>query len=454
MPSKTYHIITIGCQMNYADSERLAGVLEKQGYKRTDNKYQSDLVIVNTCGVRQSAENRIYGLIPKIKKEHPGAKVIVTGCLAERKDVKRRLEKYVDEWLTINAITNYQLRITNEMPKKNIGSDNSNYLNIRPLYESKFSAFVPIGNGCDNFCSYCVVPYARGREVYRPAKEILAEIKNLVKRGYKEIILIAQNVNSYKSQIPNPNDQINSKNKQIDFADLLRMVNGIKGDFWIRFLTSHPKDMSDKLIKTMAQGEKICPQVYLPVQAGDNEVLKRMNRGYTADNYIKLVKKIRHSLNDQIPACLAGRQVTNDQKNSEFKIWQPPVSITTDLIVGFPGETKQQFDNSLKLFRTIKFDMAYISEYSPRPGTAAYKLADNVARVEKRNRKDKLDKILRRTALANNKKYLGKTVRVLVEKRIKAGEWFGKTATGKDVRIKNYELKITNLIGKFVNVKI
>jgi len=469
---KTYHIITIGCQMNYADSERLASRLEKQGYKKTDDKYGADLVIVNTCGVRQSAENRIYGLIPKIRAMNPKVKIILTGCLTERKDVKRRLKDYVDEWMPINKIFNFQFSISNQFSNNNFQINTKSedyYLKIKPKYESKFSAFVPIGNGCDNFCAYCVVPYARGREVYRPAEEIFFEVKNLVKKGYKEIILIAQNVNSYKSHIDSLPDKGGlgrvllsqakpplappyQGEKNMDFADLLKTLNDIKGDFWLRFLTNHPKDMSKKLIKVMANSEKVCPQIYLPVQAGDDKVLKRMNRGYTVAHYEKLVKKIRDVFNFQF-------SIFNFQKNSKLQIkkseiWHAPVAISTDLIVGFPGETKKQFNNSLKLFKQIKFDMAYISEYSPRPGTAAFKLADNVPAGEKRRRKNELDKILKQTALINNKKYLKKTVRVLVEKETKAGEWFGKTATGKDVKITNRESIITNLAGKFVEVKI
>lgn len=396
---KTYHIITIGCQMNYADSERLASRLEQNGYRRTDDKYGADLVIVNTCGVRQSAENRLYGLIPKIKKENPKVKVILTGCVAKRKDVKRRLKDYVDIWLPIGQMIDGKLQ--------------NDYLEIKPKYESKFSAFVPIGNGCDNFCSYCVVPYARGREVYRSAEAILKEVRRLVKKGYREIILIAQNVNSYKSG-------------KKDFSDLLKAVNNLKGDFWIRFLTSHPKDMSQKLIKTMAASGKVCHQVHLPAQAGDDEVLKMMNRKYIAADYIKLIEKIKKAA--------------------------PDASFTTDIIVGFPGETKKQFNHTAKLMREVKFDMAYISKYSPRPGTAAFKFKDNVSRAEKENRARELDKILRQTALANNKKYIGKTVRVLIENQTKSGEWFGKTVTGKDIR---FSVKPSACqAGDFVNVKV
>ncbi len=414
---KTYHITTFGCQMNESDSERLAGLLGNKGYKYIDNKYQADLVVINTCGVRQSAENRIYGLIPRIKKENKKAEVILTGCLSERKDVKRRLEKYVDEWMQIKEIFNFQFSIFNEFSKINFQKDVQNkndYLSIKPKYNSKFSALVPIGNGCNNFCSYCVVPYARGREVYRKADDILNEVKNLVDKGYKEIILIAQNVNSYRSG-------------KIDFADLLNMVNNIKGNFWVRFFTSHPKDMSAKLIKTMAQCQKVCHQVHLPAQAGDNEVLKKMNRKYTIEHYISLIKKIR--------------------------IVMPDASITTDLIVGFPGETKKQFNNSVKLFKQVKFDMAYLAQYSSRPGTEAAKLKDNVSRQEKRRREEELNEVLKKTAFFNNKKYLGKTIEVLIDGKNKAGDWLARTGTGKLTVVEDSE-SIKGLVGKFVKVMI
>jgi len=406
---KTYHIITIGCQMNKSDSERMASLLEQQGYKKTDKKYQSDLVVVNTCGIRQMAEDRIYGLIPAIKKANKKTKIILTGCLVNRKDVKNRLKKYVDVWKPINEITKIPLA-----PFAKGGKCQNDYLKIVPRYESKFSAYVPIGNGCNNFCSYCVVPYARGREVCRPAKEILAEVKKLVKNDYKEIVLIAQNVNSYKSG-------------KINFADLLKMVDEIKGDFWIRFITSHPKDMSDKLIKIIAGSKKVCHHIHLPIQAGDDKILALMNRKYTVAHYKNLIKKIRKAM--------------------------PDASITTDIIVGFPGETKKQFNNTAKLMKEAKFDLAYIVRYSPRPGTASFKLTDNVFLSEKKVRENKLTKILSSTALANNKKYLNKTVRLLVEGKSKSGEWFGKTATEKNVKFiaKNVE---DNLIGKFVDVKI
>ncbi|MEA3398453.1 MAG: tRNA (N6-isopentenyl adenosine(37)-C2)-methylthiotransferase MiaB [Patescibacteria group bacterium] len=418
MKKQKYYIITIGCQMNKSDSERASGILQEKGYGEANDYKQADLVILNTCGVRQTAEDRVYGLIPKIKKENPKAKIILTGCLSKRADVKKRLENNIDIWLPITDLLKLPSKLNLSFSKFN----KNNYLNIGPKYNSLFKAFVPIGNGCDNFCSYCVVPHARGREIYRSAGDILNEVRNLARLGYKEITLIAQNVNSYAE---NDKQKIAGK-KNVKFAELLNMVNNIEGNFWIRFATSHPKDMSDKLINVIAKGEKICEHIHLPAQAGDNGVLKAMNRKYTVEHYKNLIKKIRRAI--------------------------PDASITTDIIVGFPGEARKQFNNTVKLFKEIKFDMAYIARYSSRPGTAAERLKDDVPAEEKKQREEKLMRILRKTALANNRRYAGKVEEILVEGKNKRGEWYGRTRTNKNVKIKNAKSK--RILGKFIKVKI
>ncbi len=430
--------------MNKSDSERIAGYLEKIGYKLSDDKNQADLVVVNTCGVRQSAEDKAYSIVHRIKKQNLKAKIILTGCLSERKDVQRRLKDKVDIFLPITQIPHlinfinlcHTSPLTPLLNKRRepmppsylggVGGGNNDYLKIKPKYNSKFSAFVPIGNGCDNFCTYCVVPYARGREVYRPAEDIIQEVEKLIKNGYKEINLIAQNVNSYKAESRKLKVKSNEK-FEINFSDLLRLVNEIPGDFWIRFSTSHPKDMSDELINAIAECDKICEHVHLPAQSGDDEILQAMNRGYDIEQYKKLIKKIRQAM--------------------------PNVSITTDIIVGFPCETKKQFNNTVKLFKEIKFDMAYISQYSTRPETAARKLYDNINKSEKKRRERELMEILRKTALENNKKYIGKIVEVLVEGK-KGDIYFGKTETFKNFRFKIYNLRFKSIIGQFVKVKI
>lgn len=453
--------------MNKSDSERVAGYLNEYGLKMTDNRKKADLVIINTCGVRQSAEDRVYGLVPKIKKENKKVKIIITGCLSLREDVRKRLEKKVDIWLPIvdlprlakklnlkeNARNNSPRRFAPPLSRRD--SKCGDYLNIRPEYESKISAFLPIGNGCNNFCTYCVVPYARGREVYRPAEEIMNEVKILVENGYKEITLIAQNVNSYKSPLacpPNCRERkvmgALSRHKNhpvscgetplqgggfVNFSALLKMVNDIPGDFWIRFATSHPKDMSDELIKTIAECKKVCQHIHLPAQAGDNRVIRAMNRNYTREHYIGLIKKIRQAM--------------------------PDASITTDIIVGFPGETKQEFNNTAKLFREIGFDMAYIAQDSPRYGTAAAELEDDVDKKEKKRREEELMEILRATALENNKKYIGQVAEVLISGKGKDGKYFGYTRTNKNVKINVTKhiarnMEQDSLIGNFVKVKI
>jgi len=395
--NKKYHIITIGCQMNKSDSERIGSYLENLGYVWSSNKSLADLVVITTCGVRQSAEDRVYGLIPAIKKENKSVKIILTGCLSERPDVKERLTNQVDIWLPVRDLSNLA-GILSEEEKVGIFNDEiTDYLCVLPKYNSNFSAFVPIGNGCDNFCTYCVVPYARGREKYRAFQEVIVEVSSLVKKGYKEITLIAQNVNSYRFD-------------DKDFPALLRAVNDITGDFWIRFSTSHPKDMSDDLIMAVSECEKVCRHIHLPAQSGDNGVLSAMNRKYDVAHYLGLIEKIKTEI--------------------------PGVSITTDIIVGFPGETKEQFGNTKKLFEIVGYDMAYIAQYSPRPGTAAAKMDDNISAEEKKSREEELMAILRRTALENNRKYIGEKVEVLVEGKKKDGLFFGKTGAGKVVKFK------------------
>lgn len=385
--------------MNKADSERIAASLEKAGYKSASEIKEADLVVVNMCSVRQSAVDRVYGLIPKIKN----VKTILTGCIL-KKDKAKLLSKF-DKIVEIKDLIK----------------------NTKPKYSNNVSASVPIMQGCDNFCTFCVVPYTKGKEVSKPVKEIIYEVKNLVKHGYKEIWLLGQNVNSYKSYIkatPITSDRLNceSRNKT-NFPQLLKMVNDIPGKFWIRFTSSHPKDFSDDLIEAIAECQKATEYLNLPVQSGDDKVLKKMNRPYTIKHYKNLVKKIRKRI--------------------------PGIALSTDIIVGFPGETKKQFENTAKLFKEIKYDMAYISKYSPRPGTKGAKLTDNVPAKEKKTREKILTEILKKTALENNRKYIGKIIEVLPAE-YKKGFLISKSFHYKTVKFRGTK----NLIGKFVKVKI
>lgn len=311
-----------------ADSERITAKLNTLGYRIAKDEKDADLLVLNSCSVRQSAINRLYAKINK----YGNKKIILAGCLLES-DKKKLRDKISEIWHP------------------------DEYFDFVPDYSNPDKAYVPIMTGCDNFCSYCAVPYTRGRERSRPAKEIIDEIKKLVKKNYKEIWLLGQNVNSYP-----------------DFPGLLRKVNKVSGNFRIYFMSPHPKDFSDDLIKAMKECEKFSRCLNLPVQSGNNEILKKMNRPYTAEHYKKLARKIRKAV--------------------------PDIKLSTDVIVGFPGETKKQFQDTVKLFKEIKFDSAFINKYSPRPGTPASKLKDNVPPAEKKRHWQILNEI----ANAKNKK--------------------------------------------------
>lgn len=419
--NKYYHIITIGCAMNKADSERIATFLEDNSYHPQDNSTEADLVILTTCGIRQSAEDRVYGLVNQIKKTNPKINIVITGCLAKRKDVMRRLIGKVDLFLPINELPNIFELLKKFKPEQVLSLDKmretggEKYLAITPKYDSEYTACVPIGNGCNNFCSYCVVPYARGREIYRPASEIISEVKSLVNKGYKEIMLIAQNVNSYHSGAYN-------------FPKLLIKLSKISGNFWIRFSSSHPKDVSDELIDAIASSDKICSHLHLALQSGDDDILQLMNRKYTAVHFKEIISKVRQA--------------------------KPGIAITTDVIVGFPGETKKQFNNSLKLFKEVKFDFAYSSKYSPRPGTVSWKMTDDVSREEKTRRDQEMMALIAKLGLAANKKYLGQEVEVLVDGVSKKGKMRGKTSSFKEVFFTSDKYKASDLVGRFVKIKI
>jgi len=375
----TYFIITYGCQMNHSDSEKIATKLQSLGHQPAANAQAADLIVINACSVRQSAIHRVYGKVENYRNK----KIIIAGCVLP-KDKKQLLEKNAEFWHP------------------------DEYFCLPATPKNRFSSSVPVMTGCNNFCTYCVVPFTRGREKSRPAEEIIADIKSLLKNGAKEIILLGQNVNSYR-------------NKNFNFPRLLKTINRLPGNFWLSFLTSHPKDMSDELIEAAAKCQKITPYIHLPIQSGDNQVLQKMNRQYNVAHYKKLIQKIRQTFKKYRPAF-------------------PPVAISTDIIVGFPGETKKQFQNTAKIMRELKFDMAYLGRYSSRSGSAAAKLKDNVSPKEKRRRETVLNDILTKTASDNNKKYLDQEIIVLI-KETKNGFAFGKTATFKTVKIKNGNLK-------------
>lgn len=413
-----YFIKTFGCQMNYSDSERIASALEKIGYEEASKIMEADLVVFNSCSVRQSAEDRVVGQIRNLARDSK-IKIALTGCMSHYH--KKRIDEWmkrVDYFFPIGELAQF-VKCLNENIKNQENDSGSmsgmtlqkrldgDYLKVAPKYRTQFTAYVPIMTGCNNYCSYCIVPYARGRERSRPMTDVLAEVKKLIDKGFKEIILVGQNVNSYRPS----------------FVKLLTKVNSIPGNFWLRFLTSHPKDMSDDLIKAMPKFEKLCEQLNLPFQSGDDKILKLMNRKYNAKQYLKLLNKIRK--------------------------YNPGYLFSTDIIVGFPSETKQQFENTAKLLKAGDFDMAYINQYSPRPKTAAAKMLDSVTKNEKEKREKILEVILKKNIKKHNSRLIGKTIDVLVEFKSK-DYYVGVSRQLKKIRFKHSK----NLVGQFVKVKI
>jgi tRNA-2-methylthio-N6-dimethylallyladenosine synthase len=392
-----YFIWTIGCQMNKAESRQIGGYLDSAGYQATTSFSCADLVVLNTCVVRQNAENKVLGtlgLLRGLKSKRPDLQILVTGCFinSHTQELQRRFP-HVDllfkpgDYTELVAWGQRQgIPVERNLLRR---PDNGSGMAPSPC------ALVPIIQGCDNFCSYCIVPYRRGREVSRPTEEIVCEVSQLAKRGTKEVTLVGQNVDSYGHDLPG----------HPDLADLLSELSGIDGLARIRFLTNHPKDMSRKLIETMASLDKVCEHLELPVQSGDNEILKAMRRGYTVERYRELVHTIRGKI--------------------------PHVSLSTDMIVGFPGETEEQFARSLSLVEEMRFDVVHVAAYSPRPGTVACReYQDNIPAEVKKGRLNKIEELQTVMASETNSQLQGKEVEVLVEGK-KGGKWFGRSRSNK-----------------------
>ena len=442
--------------MNSSDSERMAGMLELSGLQPLNTRSkkadvsaealakvdssatalaEADVVIYNSCGVRQMAENRVYGQIHNLRKTNPNIKIILTGCLANRPDVQRRLKNKVDLFCEIKDFPEKISALLAAFPQhrrlaqSDEPADFSHYLSLTPKYLNQHSVHVPIMTGCNNFCSYCVVPYARGPEWSRPVDEIIAEIKQLLKNGAKEITLLGQNVNSY--------NYVDAKKSKIDFPKLLRKIEKLPCHFWIRFMSSHSKDYSAELIELVTKSKKICEHIHLPIQAGSDEILRKMNRKYTAKDYLELVEEIKSAF----------------KKNKPDELF----SLTTDIIIGFPGETKKQFLESAKIMETVKYDLAFFGQFSPRPGTVAWKMKDNVSKEEKARRENYLNDILAKTTYAKNKKYQNRTLEILIDKQSdsdgndKKFTYFGHTRTLKNVKVFSDK---NNLVGEFIRAKI
>lgn len=407
-----YYLWVLGCQMNEADASGIENILTGLNWQKVESENEADLIIVVACSVKQAAINSIVGKAYEWQpcRKQTGLKLILTGCVLESDQEK--IKFLFDYILPIGEIEKLR-EIISPIDDFNIDLVGS---------KSNFKALIPISNGCNNFCSYCVVPYVRGEETCRSAEAIISECREAINSGIKEIILLGQNVNSYEffSPFTKGGDRGGLK---YNFPALLKKIDNMAGDYWLRFMSSHPKDLSDELLRIMATGEHIAPHLHLALQSGDNEILTKMNRRYTAEQYLEIVKQAREII--------------------------PDLSLSTDIIVGFPGETAEQFERTAKVMEELKLDMAYISPYSVRAGTVASKLADDVSAEIKKERLLKLDGILRKTALANNERYIGKTVKVLVDGE-KNGKLFGKTGGNRVVSFEGGK----SLIGSFAEIRI
>ncbi len=425
--NKKAYIETYGCQQNVSDSETITGMLVSMGYEMTERRDEADFIIYNTCAVRENAELKVYGnlgALKHIKNRNGDVILAVCGCMMQQETVKEQIrKKYKHIDLVFGTHSLYKFPellyrvITDRERVFDVKSTDGAIAEGLPSRKADGPcAWVSVMYGCNNFCSYCIVPYVRGRERSRDKENILSEVRQAAERGCKEVTLLGQNVNSYGAGL----------NEDIDFADLLTMVCRVDGIERVRFMTSHPKDISDKLIDTMAREDKVCKQLHLPVQAGNDEVLKRMNRKYTSAEYLEEIRKIKQKM--------------------------PDIALTTDIIVGFPGETTEQFEDTIKILEEVRYDTIFSFIYSKRPGTPASEMEDVISPEEKKANFERLLAVQDKISREKNMELEGKTVTVLVEGRSKNNESYlmGRTEGGKTV---NFEGDIS-LKGELVRVKI
>ena len=425
--NKTYKIMTFGCQMNENDSEKISGLLKNMGYTPEEDVHKAGVVILNTCSVRENADVRVFGNLgtfKSVKKVNPDLVLAVCGCMMQQPEIVKKIkEKYpqVDLVFGTHNIHQFPQMLGNYLQRGErifeIWDDSSEIIEDLPVDRKyPFKSFVTIMNGCNNFCTYCIVPYTRGREVSRQPEKIIEEVTRLADEGCLKVTLLGQNVNSYGNDLKTG----------YHFADLLRDLNQIEKIKRIRFMTSHPKDLTDEVIEAIAQCDKVCPAIHLAIQSGSTRVLKAMNRRYTKEPIIDLVDRVRSRI--------------------------PDVAITTDIIVGFPGETEEDFQDTLEVMRACKFDSAFSFIYSIRTGTPAATMENQIPDEIKHDRLNRLLDILRDISFGLNSKYEGRVLPVLVEEPSKnnTDRLSGRTETGKLV---NFEGSFDH-IGQIVNVKI
>ena len=419
-----YYILTMGCQLNENDSEKLCGMVEKMGYEKTDNPNEADLILFNTCCVRENAEDKLFGKLGEVKKqkEENGAIIAIGGCMMQEKHITDKINKsypYYDLIFGTHTLYRfpedlYKVILNKKKQEDILDIDGEIYEGLPIKRSDNQKASVAIMNGCNNFCTYCIVPYVRGRERSRKPEDIINEITSLASEGYKEITLLGQNVNSYNGE------------NGVTFAKLLEKIVKIDGIERIRFISPHPKDFTDDVIKVIAENEKICKIIHLPLQSGSSNVLKAMNRKYTKEQYLNLVEKMKKQI--------------------------PNVLFSTDIIVGFPGETEEDFEDTLDVVEKVKFEQVYMFIYSRRVGTPADKMENQIPEEIKHKRFDRLKELVEKQTEINNEKYLGTIQKVLVEGTSKNNSEMltGRTESNKVVIFEGEK----NLIGTTKNIEI
>ena len=431
-----YTILTMGCQLNENDSEKLCGMLEKMGYTKTEKQNDADLALFNTCCVRENAEDKLFGKLGELKrlKEQKEIIIAIGGCMMQEKHITDKIKEsypFVDILFGTHTLHKFPEDLYKVIEEKRklediLDIDGKIYEGLPIKRDSKIKASVTIMNGCNNFCSYCIVPYVRGRERSRQPRDIIEEVKKLAKEGYKEITLLGQNVNSYLRVEREKNIPFEEYQGVNSFATLLRAINKIDGIERIRFISPHPKDFTDDVIEAIADCEKVCKLVHLPLQSGNTKVLKEMNRKYTKEQYLNLVEKMKSKI--------------------------PNLTLSTDIIVGFPGETDEEFEDTLEVVEKVRFEQVYMFIYSRRVGTPGDKMQNQIPEDIKHKRFDKLKALVESQIEENNKKYIGTTQKILVEGESKnnSNMLSGRTESNKVVIFEGSK----ELIDKIINIKI
>lgn len=431
-----YNILTMGCQLNENDSEKLCGMLEEMGCTKSENQSKADIVLFNTCCVRENAEERLFGKLGELKKlrEEKGIIIAIGGCMMQEKHITDKIKQsypFVDILFGTHTLHKfpedlYKVLVEKGKQEDIIDIDGEIYEGLPIKRESKFKASVTIMNGCNNFCSYCIVPYVRGRERSRAPKDIIDEVEDLAKKGYKEITLLGQNVNSYLRVEKEKNIKFEEYKGINSFATLLKAINEIDGIERIRFISPHPKDFTDDVIDAIAKCEKVCKLVHLPLQSGNTKVLKEMNRKYTKEQYLELVEKMKKTI--------------------------PNLTLSTDIIVGFPGETEEEFEDTLDVVRKVNFEQVYMFIYSRRVGTPGDRMENQIPEEIKHKRFDKLKELVESQIAQNNQKYVGTNQKILVEGTSKNNENMltGRTDSNKVVVFEGEQ----KLIGTIQNIQI